>query len=356
MKLIIHLSRNTFIGLLFVVMSACNPHEFPNTDQPRTVAVQLLFDTTFPRMLAGDDDSEETSGDAYNGQLDNATIHYHIYTYRVDSEGKPELTPIMTTTETAQTSEGYDRTIRLELPPGNYRLMAWADFTDDIITMPLYDATHPERIVLTDHRANTNLRDAFVGSADCTILPSTENLPTKEITVEMQRPVAKFELITTDLAIFADKVLTEKTRNLGRTSSRSASTPSMQVSSTSVLKDYRIVVAYSGFMPTQYSVPAHQPVDAETGQSFVSEIKVLNVNEASLGFDYIFVNGKAVNTTIQIGLFDKEGQRISLSPLITVPLLHGQHTIVKGKFLTRQTSSGIGIRTEYNGDYNIFVP
>ena len=121
-------------------------------------------------------------------------------------------------------------------------------------------------------------------------------------------------------------------------------------------EDYRIVFHYVGFMPNTYSIFTDKPVDSSTGVMFSSALKVLNNREASLGFDYVFVNGKESAVTIRIGIYDKEGTQLSLTQPIEVPLKRNHHTILRGKFLMSEASGGVIINPDFDGDYNLVFP
>ena len=98
-----------------------------------------------------------------------------------------------------------------------------------------------------------------------------------------------------------------------------------------------------------------KPIDSETGVMFESKLKILSENDASLGFDYVFVNGKQSAISIQIGLYDKEDRQLALSDPVDVPLRRNHHTILKGSFLMQQTSGGITINPDFDGNHNILI-
>lgn len=70
---------------------------------------------------------------------------------------------------------------------------------------------------------------------------------------------------------------------------------------------------YSGYLPDTYNIAADKPVDARTGVWFESKIGIINENEASLGFDYVFVNGQQTAVTITTcAIFKQRVVRLSL--------------------------------------------
>ena len=82
-------------------------------------------------------------------------------------------------------------------------------------------------------------------------------------------------------------------------------------------------------MPHAYSMHTDKPVDSSTGVMFESTLKKLSESEASMGFDYVFVNGKKSAVTVQIGIYDNEGT---------------------------QASGGVTINPDFDGDHNLIFP
>jgi hypothetical protein len=68
------------------------------------------------------------------------------------------------------------------------------------------------------------------------------------------------------------------------------------------------------------------------------------------------VNGKQSAVTVQIGLYDKEDRQLALSTPINVPLQRNHHTLIKGSFLIEETSGGITINPDFDGEHNIVIP
>ena len=122
------------------------------------------------------------------------------------------------------------------------------------------------------------------------------------------------------------------------------------------LNDYKVVFHYVGFMPDAYSIYTDEPVDSSTGVIFESGLKTLTESEATLGFDYVFSYSSESVVSVQIGIYDNEGTQISLTAPINIPLKRSHHTIMTGSFLMSQTSGGVSINPEYDGDHNLIFP
>lgn len=164
----------------------------------------------------------------------------------------------------------------------------------------------------------------------------------------MVRPLAKFEFVTTDVEAFVEK---EIQAALSRGELSEDLVPSRVID----VSQYKVMFYYFGFMPNTFNVFTDKPSDSTTGVRFEGRITQLNDQEASLGFDYVFVNGKESNVTVQVAIYDKEDRQLSMSEPINVPLRRSKHTLLKGEFLMQKTSGGIGIDPSFGGDFDIVI-
>jgi len=240
-----------------------------------------------------------------------------------------------------------DYRCHLSLVPGRYKIRVWADYikVGDIVDM-FYNTANFADISIAgdkqDYLGSTELRSAFIGEQDIDIPVTTDlNKPISiGARVEMIRPMAKYKFVTTDLADFIEKYL--------------GITDPDEVARVD-LSDYQIMFRYTGFLPTHFNIFTDKPFDAEQGYSFMSTITEAANGEATLGFDYVFVNGHASSVSVAIGIYNKEGMLLSFSSPIEVPLMRDKQTIVRGRFLTTNSSGEIAINEEYDGNYNITV-
>ena len=120
---------------------------------------------------------------------------------------------------------------------------------------------------------------------------------------------------------------------------KAASTDDTQTRAVNI-EDYKVVFYYVGFMPDAYSMNTDKPVDSSTGVMFESTLRTLSESEATMGFDYVFVNGKKSAVTVQIGIYDNEGTQLSMTEPIEVPLTSSHRTIITGKYLKTAASAG----------------
>lgn len=343
------------ICTMLLLLTSCDVHEWPDNPSRETVRLVLKYDTQmtqWQQLFDGSKVTEQYLGPQYDSRLTKGKMRYIVRTYPVTP-----TTRLTTRSEynhefvfTQSLSEGYDREVSLYLEPGEYTIMVWADIVKNDDDIPFYDAQNFGEISLQgEHTACTDYRDAFRGSTNITLTTNVVEHEPQSYVVEMSRPLAKFEFITDDLQEFIAKEMHRIGNQPAESGSVNGDVPAKSIR----LEDYNVVFQYVGFMPNSYSIFTDKPVDSSTGVIFRSGMKQLNDREASIGFDYLFVNGKASTATVRIGIYDKMGTELSMSNPIELPVKRNRHTIVRGKFLMLESSQGIYINPDYEGDNNI---
>jgi len=336
------------------LLTSCDVHEWPEPAEPiyRTYHIRLVFDT--------DMDEQNYYYEAYSSRaMEDYEMRYILRAYPVESRGSARAVSRQSVWEhsiirTVSLNEyDYELDMDIELPEGTYCLMVWTDFvkagTDaDCFYMP---DDFAEITLFGEHKANTDMRDAFRGEKDFVQGMVDENgNPMTDILVEMKRPLAKYTFVTTDLQEFIEKEEVEARKRAEARGEEYDDSRSID------LEDYRVVFYYPGFMPSAYNMFTDRPSDSKTGVQFKSQLSAYNDSEASMGFDYVFVNGSSATVQVTVGLFDKDNNQISMSNPIDVPLNRGVNTIVRGKFLMMNADGGIGIDPSFDGDHNIIIP
>ena len=329
------------IGLLLgilssLLLSSCDVHEMPDLPQKVSHNFQLNFEADDWTIQHSEFDTRSEND---KSGLD---IRYIARAHPILENGKTAQEYIAQSIFTRSMSDNYDYTFTLDLPPGKFNIMVWADFVEKGSKANyLYNADNFAEIYLHGkHHANTNNRDAFSGSKIISLVADILDTEPETTVIDMVRPLAKFEFITTDIEEFVGK---ETSRN-----SENATTIN--------LDHYKVLFFYTGFMPNAYSLFTDKPVDSATGVYFESKLTQINESEASLGFDYIFINGNESITTVTIGIYNTEGQLLSMSESIEVPIKRSWHTIIKGQFLLQENKGGVNINPEFDDDYNLIFP
>lgn len=346
-------------GILAAVLSTfalvgCDVHEWPEEMPPAIVpfTLHLDFDTSMP--IYEEIDYSNTR------QEEDRDRRYIIGAYPYDKYGNPTRVADTVIVFTKSSDEDFNHSVELELPEGNYNFVVWTDYVEDGSKSDLYYKTHDfAEIILADrklHVGNTDFRDGFRGEKSAMILANqpyyeaiSRNVET-ETTIDMVRPMAKFKLIATDLKEFinhAKRIMAQKAADKGSTR-----VEPLEFN----IENYRVVIRYNGFMPCSFNMFTNKPADAWTGVSFDSWMSNPTDSEVELGFDYVFVNGSESTVSVTVEVYDPDGDLVSRSNPIDVPIVRSKLTIVRGDFLTSKASGGVGIVPEFDGDYNYVVP
>lgn len=347
--------RVTLLLLLSVFgYTGCDVHEWPDALPPEVVpfTLHLDFDTSLPIY-----DEIDYSSTRWETEYDK---RYIIGVYPYDKSGNPSRVADTVIVFTKDSDEPYDHSLVLDIMEGSYKFLVWTDYVVSGSESDLHYLTGDfAEVILSDrfhHVGNTDIRDAFRGEQSAVILadkPYYSSL-SKEVETEaripMVRPMAKFKLIATDLQEFinhAKRLLVQKSYRPGGTRGETR---------TFDLTEYRVVFRYNGFMPCSFNMFTNKPADAWTGVSFESRLSALSEYEAELGFDYVFVNGSESTVSITVEVYDVDGDLVSRSNPIDIPIVRSQLTVVRGDFLTSKASGGVGIIPDFDGEFNYVVP
>ena len=356
-----------FFFLLFISiwLCGCNVHEWPGAGDSRLYRFRLEFDTAMTRL--------ESPYLSKSGE-ERAThqVRYLLRVFPVGADGTVSREPSLERVEPGPWTGKPDREIDLDLPEGRHKILAWSDIVPVGTSGDHHHATGDFTSITlkTPHAGNTLTRDAFRGIAEVDVVPTMKEEGAVETVVSMERPLARFEFITTDLREFVDKEVEAakakaeaKARAKAKAQSQAVETGENPVLedeskiSKIDISDYKVEFVYSGFMPHVFDLFRDKPVDSRNPGtvSFASTITRLNDGEASIGFDHVFVNGHESSVQVVIRLYDKDGKLLSSSGGITVPVKRGQHTVMKGKFLTREASGGVSIDPGFEDEFNVRV-
>ncbi len=250
-------------------------------------------------------------------------------------EGKPTARQV-TVMETAEEENGDGKIslpIHLKLHALDYTLAVWTDYvkagtTDDLY----YDTDNLQQVACTDpYTGSTDYRDCLYGTAALDLRQYRDEWNARvQVKVDMVRPLAKYELIATDVQKFLQK--TQKQRAGGTA--------------------YTITVSYGFYFPLGFNVLTGKPDRSEMGVAFTAPLVVTDngSGECTLASDYIFVNGDESYVPLSIEIKDDEGNGISRTTGIDVPYRRGHLTTVRGHFLTNRYDTGIGIDPDFDDD------
>ena len=347
--------KSLLLVLLAAALCGCNVHQFPLQKTFGGIRLHLHYEPDFwiwehlydpaqgvvseqyPDSAVDQDHPGTTS--RYNAEQDHGSVRIIIRAFHPGNLDKC----IREYTFVHDAEQGYDCDVTLDLDPGEYELAVWSDLSEHSSALPCYnpDDFRSVQLLYADrYLANSDFRDGYRGRQGILVEACYEESEIREYTVTMRRPMAKFEFITTDLSEFLDGEA--KRRNLPTRSG---------------IEDYVVEVRYTGYQPCSYSVIEDQLENAATGIKFTSRVQITGESEASLGFDYVFINNILTGGVLtEISVYDPEGELVAHSHQIEVPLRRDHHTVLRGAFLTTIANGGVGIDPGFEGDHNIIVP
>lgn len=349
-----------FGALVALVGFSCNVHEWPEPGSPIDLRLKLDFDTDMPQYMVIEHTlSSRSSTSPYDYDVRYIVGVHELYSIeRDDYNTTPSFTYVYTKDDVDELN--YETT--MVLPSGMWKIVVWADFVDqDTQDDKFYDTSNLAEITIKgEHEGNNDFRDAFVGYQNV-IIPVQENTAgyTIDAVVPMQRPLAKFNFVSTDLQAFLTRVLSIRASKLSE--DVNDLTPEELEELYSELKpsnvdygDFRVVFNYVGFMPHVFDLYRNRPIDALVGVTFDSSLRVISDDEAELGFDYVFVNGNESAVTLILQTYDKDGTLVSQTSDIRVPIVRSKLTTVRGQLLTRIASGNVGIDPGFDDEFNIY--
>lgn len=348
------LSSSAAVCALLCVTS-CAVHEWPEPT-PADVIVNLDFDTQMPQYKVLNEEGTRASHDGRDYD-----IRYTIAAYRLLQDGSYAEEPFLLKVFSKDEIEELNATFRFSIDEGSYRFYVWTDFVlAGTRSDYFYNTTSFRRISLQGtHEGNNDFRDAFSGSADLKVIRRGSKETPSTVTVQMRRPLAKFEFITTDLQEFITKTIEAMIRKEeAEAAAKARETKPEGDTKTPVvdLEKYTVVFFYSGYMPNAYNMMEGKPCDSATGVKFSSAISAIDNHDARLGFDYVFVNGEESSVMVTVALYDEEGTQLSISRQIEVPIKRSMLTTVRGSFLMQNTGGGVAIDPGFEDEFNIYIP
>lgn len=349
------------VMLLFSFVG-CDVHEFPEErGELVPFTLHLNFDTDMPFHT---EVPYTRDGYVSTKSASKHDFRYLINAYRTDNVVGENYTADTTFVFTRSEFENLDYTARFELPEGTYNFVVWCDYVDAGTTCDKYYNTSKfDYLVLaseTNHAGSNDYRDAFCGDVTATVtnpayymgeaLAAIDN----SATVELTRPMGRFEFISTDLEVFLTRVL-EMLQQKG-TLSVEGPLSIDQMLQTINLGEMDVVFTYEIFMPCAYNIFEKKVAYSWNKTSFKSKMQRLNATNLLLGHDLVFVRDTGTTLSVSVAVYNKDGELMSLSRPVDVPIVPSKYTTVKGEFLTTKASGGISIKPGYDGDdYNIDI-
>ena len=355
-SIVIALGKYLMFLPVLLVLNSCDVHQFPEPkvepDLPEekiNVPLRLVYQPTFyvwdhtydpltGKIVQNNPDLQiyenhpGSSRDYDNTQIEGV-MDVHVKAYLSNNTNKVIEEKTFTFTLGEST---YDKEIDIDLPIGqNYVLAVWSHLREHTDKAAYYEPKDFNKvsIISANYDGNTDYRDAFSG----TINIDTYGEAASPYKVDMTRPMGKFELVTIDLAEFLDR---ETTRRSLATRAKA--------------EDYNVIVSFSYYYPSSYSLLDDRLENATTGVNFKTKMTVTGDKEASLGFEYVMLNNtNDSGVQMKVDIYDPSYTRVAGSTVLTIPMRRDDHTVLRGEFLSQEGEGGVGIDPGFNGDHNV---
>ena len=251
---------------------------------------------------------------------------YEIYKQGMD-------TPVHTEVSYPEVNEQGIFTLHHKLESGSYSMAVWADYVMEK-DIAFYTAESLKKVkVITDpYRANSDAKDAaYLYIEDI----AAQGRPIA-LTAQLNRPLAKYELVATDV----ERYLAKKDE-LGLPS----------------LDELQVKVNYLGFFPVGFNAVTGKPNDAVASVvNYGSAVDTAKVSDGTLplGSDWVMVNGDETFVEVELLITDSKGRMVSRVPRVRIDYRRNCLTTVKGRFLTAGIQEGgVHIDTEWEGDFEV---
>ena len=333
-----HLSKLSAAAAAMFAAVAC-VHEYPSEEiAPATVDTRITL-TTAPAFT-----HSSILGTRNQERFD---FMYFVVELHEDEFGP---SPVVRREVGTPKNDGGAASIELneKLAPGKYKCVAYA--------VAANDTEGSGSIFMLDDLSNINFGEQYVGNTDAKEsyeirfdLEVSGDSPVEQIAVEqvMSSPMGSVEIITTDVEEFIKNEISRLDYTPSETDSRA---------DTWQWGNYYVIWKYDLFYPVHYNAYTGLPNKAETEISFRADIVQQSDTEASLGLDYIFVNGQESQINISLEVYDMQDNLINTYSGINVPIERGKTTIIRGEYLTNRKEPGIGIDPDFDGEINITLP
>lgn len=234
----------------------------------------------------------------------------------------------------------YEFNTKFRLNPRQYKVLAWCDFVrgEDLESHLHYNTESLQPVMPNGNYAGNNERkDCFRGCADLD-LRSYRDEWTSNVYMEMElsRPVGRYEIITTDLGAFRNRL------SEGIISGNS----------------FTARIRYADYRATGYNV--HQDIP-KNFLSYTFYNTTLNNDNWSgdqasmrLGFDYCLVDPgeKGTHIPIEIEILNDKGTQVSRT-VMSIPVVQGYNTVISGRFMTGTDDGGVSVDPGYDGEITI---
>lgn len=224
----------------------------------------------------------------------------------------------------------------LSMFEGSYSVALWIDYGSYLSDDKYYNTEALTRIAILDKEnyiANTSQKDGFAAYTTVSVeAKDSANMATVE--VEMMRPLAKYNIIATDVEIY------------NKLQAADESLPAIE--------DLSVKIYYEGYLPYDFSLTQLAVSNAQLGYSY-DGTNIISNGTMLLASDYVFATVESFSD-VTIVFSDSKGNIVSSCSGLRVSYAGDMESTVYGEFLTcgleGDVSGGIGLETEWDEDIN----
>ena len=345
--------RKLWSGLLALpfLMAACTLHEEPELTADGelgvdptevNVEVNLTLDLNLPEQ-----GNEENS----SARISANTDYLHRFIVEAYLNRQPVARQVFVESITDRTHLSLP--VSMKLHALSYQLVVWKDYVS--AETPQEDLHYNTQSLVpvipnrASHTGNTEYKDVFVGTTSLDLTAYADQWgAVVEQDVALQRPVARYELIATDVDKFLQRIADGEVSG----------------------ERFTARIKYSGYLPVGYNVlddvPKHSLMYMQYNTSF--DVPEEGTDELRVGFDYVFVSNEGfASVPMEIEIVNENNVTVANS-VLNVPLERGKNTVWTGEFLTGddqggqgggdepgEDEDGIGIDPDYDNETDLGV-
>lgn len=345
--------RKLWSGLLALpfLMAACTLHEEPELTADGelgvdptevNVEVNLTLDLNLPEQ-----GNEENS----SARVSANTDYLHRFIVEAYFNRQPVARQVFVENITDRTHLSLP--VSMKLHARSYQLVVWKDYVS--AETPQEDLHYNTQSLVpvipnrASHTGNTEYKDVFVGTTSLDLTAYADQWgAVVEQDVALQRPVARYELIATDVDKFLQRIADGEVSG----------------------ERFTARIKYSGYLPVGYNVlddvPKHSLMYMQYNTSF--DVPEEGTDELRVGFDYVFVSNEgSASVPMEIEIVNENNVTVANS-VLNVPLERGKNTVWTGEFLTGddqggqgggdepgEDEDGIGIDPDYDNETDLGV-
>ncbi|MFI3331757.1 MAG: DUF6562 domain-containing protein [Rikenellaceae bacterium] len=331
--------KHIILFLLLLSTTSCNTiFEFPEGEGTDPTLVNLSLNTTISASSLAEFTDYSGVASLARSDIDSYYLRTKIQIFASGSLSTSVADTVIYTS--LSEIDNFELNTTFTLNSKEYTVAVWSDVVDNKNNEDLFFLSSNLAAILHSepYTGAQDLKLCYAGSIDVDLTPYKDawNITHKE-QIEIERPLAKYEIISNDLAEFISE----------QSKSKSASSD--------VFEQYTIKLNYESYVLYGYNTFTDVPNNSQSGISFTANLEILSDSEALLSFDHVLVNHSQTTVYVGMDVYNENGELVTQVSSISIPLLRNQKTTITGDFLTRDYAPGVTIDPEFDGNFNIYI-